>query len=108
MVVEARSLGQGTSCLYVGTTNVRRHFPRGIPVVELKLDHLRIECSLTPSFWQDRPEIHDSRLCVWLESKHMSRTREISDLFSNDSRRREFVPPGTVGDRETLLRRNAG
>jgi hypothetical protein len=25
---------------------------------------------LEPDFWRDQPEIHDPRLCAWLESKH--------------------------------------
>jgi hypothetical protein len=33
---------------------------------------LRIVCPLEPSFWQDRPEIHDHRLSSWLESKRNS------------------------------------
>jgi len=41
--------------------------------VELRLDHLRIECGLTPRFWNGQPEIHDPRLCLWLESKQSHR-----------------------------------
>jgi hypothetical protein len=36
----------------------------------LHLDHLQIQCGLGPDFWQDQPEIHDPRLCAWLESKN--------------------------------------
>jgi hypothetical protein len=25
---------------------------------------------LEPGFWRDQPEIHDPRLCAWLESKN--------------------------------------
>jgi hypothetical protein len=56
----------------VGADNVRRYFPKDIAVIELQLDHLQIQCGLTPDFWQDQPEIHDPRLCAWLESKHFS------------------------------------
>jgi len=40
-------------------------------VIELQLDHLQIQCGLQPDFWLDQPEIHDARLCAWLESKHL-------------------------------------
>ncbi|MGA9671822.1 MAG: hypothetical protein WBQ94_21600 [Terracidiphilus sp.] len=71
MVVKTHSIGLGVTGLHVGPTNVRRYFPRNISVVELQLDHLQIQCRLSPDFWQDEPEIHDSRLCAWLETKHM-------------------------------------
>lgn len=69
MVVTSQYSGHRVTGLYVGADNVRRHFPRHISEIELQLDHLRIECELGPDFWQDQPEIHDPRLCVWLESK---------------------------------------
>ena len=75
MVVEAQSKGPGISGLYVGVVNVRRHFPRSVSAIELRLDHLRIECRLKPDFWQDRPEIYDSRLCAWLETRLMNKDR---------------------------------
>ncbi len=56
----------------MGVNNVRRYFSKRIPVVELQLDHLQIQCGLTQNFWQGQPEIHDPRLCLWLESKHPS------------------------------------
>jgi hypothetical protein len=59
--------------LYVGAQNVRRYFPKRDSTIELRLDHLRIECDLKPDFWDGRPEIHDPRLCLWLESKHFQR-----------------------------------
>lgn len=40
-----------------------------MPVVELQLDHLRIQCVLSPGFWNGQPEINDPRLCGWLEAK---------------------------------------
>jgi hypothetical protein len=55
--------------LYVGSSNVRRYFSKRATQIELKLDHLLIECGLSPNFWQDDPEIYDPRLCLWLESK---------------------------------------
>jgi len=71
MVVKTQSKGIGITGLHVGTDNVRRYFPNRIPVIELQLGHLQIQCSLTPDFWQGKPEIYDPRLCAWLESKHL-------------------------------------
>jgi len=73
MVVTSQCNGSRVTGLYVGAHNVRRYFPRHISTVELQLDHLRIECGLTPLFWDGQPEIHDPRLCLWLESKHSQR-----------------------------------
>lgn len=70
MVVKAQYRGNRVSGLYVGSNNVRRYFSKRFRVVELQLDNVRILCGLTPHFWQDEPEIHDPRLCVWLEAKH--------------------------------------
>lgn len=55
--------------LHIGALNVQEHFPRGLEAVELELDHLRIVCTLEPSFWSDSPVIHDQRLSLWLEAK---------------------------------------
>jgi hypothetical protein len=62
----------GVVGLHIGSDNVQEHFPREMAMVELELDHLNIVCTLEPSFWQDRPEIHDMRLSLWLESKRSS------------------------------------
>jgi hypothetical protein len=70
MVVRTLSKGRGYTGLQVGAKNVQRYFPKHIPVIELQLDHLRIQCGLTPDFWQGHAEIHDPRLCAWLESKN--------------------------------------
>jgi hypothetical protein len=70
MVVKTQSKGRGFTGLHVGTSNVRRYFPKDISFIELELDHLQIQCGLDPAFWQDEPEIHDPRLCAWLESKN--------------------------------------
>jgi hypothetical protein len=75
-MVKAQSRVRGISGLYVGTGNVRRHFPRNISVIELQLDHLRIQCGLAPDFWQDQPEIYDPRLSAWFETRHMHKTRD--------------------------------
>jgi hypothetical protein len=69
MVVTSQFIGHRVTGLYVGASNVRRYFPKRMTEIELQLDHLRIECGLGPAFWSDQPEIHDPRLCLWLESK---------------------------------------
>jgi hypothetical protein len=70
MVVKTQSKGRGLTGLHVGVVNVRRYFPRNVSVIELELDHLRIQCALGPDFWRAEPEIYDPRLCAWLESKN--------------------------------------
>ncbi len=69
MVVTSVCIGHHVTGLKVGAKNVRRYFPKSIREIELQLDHLCIQCGLAPDFWQDQPEIHDPRLCIWLESK---------------------------------------
>ena len=69
MVVKTQYDGFRVKGLYVGANNVRRYFSKRNPVVELQLDHLQIQCGLTARFWNGQPEIHDPRLCDWLESK---------------------------------------
>jgi hypothetical protein len=73
MRVTSQCDGNRVTGLYIGAENVRRYFPERVSRIELKLDHLRIECGLTPLFWNGQPEIHDPRLCLWLESKHSQR-----------------------------------
>lgn len=72
MVVKTQCKGREVTGLRVGAFNARRYFPRNISVIELQLDHLRIDCGLTPDFWHGQPEIHDPRLCAWLESKEFN------------------------------------
>ena len=75
MVVRAHDKRPGHSGsvgLHVGTVNAQQYFPRELRHVELELDHLRIVCTLEPSFWQDCPEICDMRLSSWLELKRNS------------------------------------
>ena len=73
MLVTSQFDGSRVIGLYVGADNVRRYFPKRFSRIELRLDNLRIECGLTPVFWNGRPEIHDPRLCLWLESKQSHR-----------------------------------
>ncbi len=70
MVVKTHSKGRGVTGLLIGMANVRRYFPKHVEVIELQLDHLQIQCGLDPDFWRGEPEIHDPRLCAWLESKN--------------------------------------
>jgi hypothetical protein len=69
MVITSQCNGRRVTGLYVGAGNVRRYFSKRVTQIELRLDHLLIECGLSPGFWHDKPEIHDPRLCLWLESK---------------------------------------
>ena len=73
MVVKTQLRGGEVTGLHVGARNVRRYFPKGIRVIELQLDHLQIQCGLSPEFWNGRPEIHDPRLCEWLDFKVIHR-----------------------------------
>lgn len=70
MVVRTQSKGREITGLQVGANNVRRYFPKATEVIQLELDHLQIQCSLRPDFWQDQPEINDPRLGAWLQSKN--------------------------------------
>ena len=69
MLVKSQCIGNRVTGLVVGENNVRRYFPRKVKAINLKLDHLLIECGLASRFWDGEPEIHDPRLCLWLESK---------------------------------------
>jgi hypothetical protein len=71
MRIKAESKGPGIFELHVGGKNARRYFPKSMSAIELELDHLRIECALTPSFWRGESNIFDPRIGVWLENKHM-------------------------------------
>lgn len=70
MVVRTQNRGSHVTGLNVGANNVQRYFPKDILTIELQLGHLRIQCVLEPDFWRNRPEIHDPRLCTWLEFKY--------------------------------------
>jgi hypothetical protein len=70
MVVKTQSKGREFTGLQVGANNVRRYFPKSALVIELQLDHLRIQCRLPPDFFEDRPVIYDRRLGAWLEAKN--------------------------------------
>lgn len=69
MVVIAQGNGHEVTGLRVGVANVKRYFARSLDDVELRMGDLRIQCKLSPEFWDGQPEIHDPRLCSWLKFK---------------------------------------
>ena len=69
MIVRTQGTNDRIAALHVGIGNVLRFFSREFSIVELELDHLRIQCELNPEFWAAKPEICDRRLCAWLEAK---------------------------------------
>jgi hypothetical protein len=69
MVVTTKDNGREVLNLRVGAANVRRYFPRSMGAVEFLLGDLRIQCILTPEFWNGQPEIRDPRLGAWLKYK---------------------------------------
>jgi len=70
MVVKMQSRGREVVGLQVGDSDVLRYFSKDASVIELQLDHLQIQCGLSPRFWEGQPEIRDRRLCAWLEQKN--------------------------------------
>ncbi len=69
MVVKTQGNGREVVGLHVGAANVRRYFSKSMDDVELHIGDLRIQCRLSPHFWDGEPEIHDPRLCEWLKFK---------------------------------------
>lgn len=59
--------GYAVTGLRVGAANARRYFPKTVRRVKLRLGDLEIDCKLSPEFWNGKPEIHDHRLCEWLQ-----------------------------------------
>lgn len=80
MVVKTKCNGGEVTGLHVGATNARRYFPRNISAIELELDHLRIECGLPSDFWSGEAELHDRRLCAWLQAKQFGSKSSRSPL----------------------------
>jgi len=98
MVVKTQRKGSEITGLRVGTNNARRYFPKQAATIELQLDHLRIECGLTPDFWRGMPEIHDRRLCAWLEHKHRASGRSPITLAMMPAGVNSFrIEPSIVG-----------
>jgi hypothetical protein len=69
MIVRIQNKGRSVTGLRIGASNVRRYFRSELDAIDLELDHLRIRCQLKAGFWNDQPEISDSRLCAWLQNK---------------------------------------
>jgi hypothetical protein len=90
--------GRSITGLRVGMSNVRRYFRAGLKAIDLDLGHLRIRCDLPTSFWRDRPEISDPRLCAWLQNKFSRENLNGAPLLL------EMVP---AGDGYRLTRRCA-
>jgi hypothetical protein len=84
--------------LHVGTRNARQYFPKHSNAVELHLDHLVIVCTLSPAFWDGKPEIYDERLSSWLHSK-----RDSGKLSSQPSTI-TLIPNGEGSFRILLMR----
>jgi len=80
MVVKTQLKGREITGLHVGVRNVRRYFPETVRVIELQLDNLHIQCGLPPDFWHGQPEIHDPRLCEWLDFKIIHRLGERKEV----------------------------
>jgi len=107
MVVTSQCSGNRVTGLYIGAHNVRRYFPRTVSVIELQLDHLRIECGLKPDFWNGQPEIHDPRLCLWLESKQLKRqeSRTPMPLDMTPAGEHSFTLGPTLGESQATVSR---
>jgi hypothetical protein len=69
MLVKTYTDGLSRTGLHIGEANALRYFRRRTTSIEICLDDLHIQCTLTPDFWQGRPKIHDPRLSEWLEFK---------------------------------------
>jgi len=80
VLVKTQIKGSEIIGLLVGAKNVRRYFPKKVKFVEFQLDHLQIRCPLTPEFWRGQPEIHDPRLCEWLDFKIFHHMRSRSEI----------------------------
>jgi len=93
MVVKSQCTGRRITGLFVGTNNVHRYFPRRVESIDLQIDHLRIRCGLGPQFWDGEPEIHDRRLCAWLELKQWNSpgTRTSMPLSMTPSGENSFI-----------------
>lgn len=76
MLVQIEHKGRSVAGLLIGTRNAKRYFPQSKSTVDLELDHLRIQCGLQPSFWNDRPQLSDPRLSAWLETKNLYPRRD--------------------------------
>ena len=81
MVVESQCKGRKVIGLRVGVQNARQFIQERTAYIELRLDHLEISCPLPPDFWQRDGEIHDPRLCAWLEAKQPNQPQARRTIF---------------------------
>jgi hypothetical protein len=88
MIVTVQYQGEHVTGLRVGSGDVRKYFSKRIQDVELHMGDLAICCPLSPGFWHDRPELHDPRISVWLESKNLRGKRNSAEI------RLAMVPSG--------------
>ena len=80
MVVRTQFRDGEFTGLHIGARDVRKYFPKNIQVIELQLDHLQIQCGLSPEFWRGQPEIHDRRLSECLDFKVFRRVNEHKEI----------------------------
>jgi hypothetical protein len=81
LLVEIQHKGSNITGLNIGANNVRRYFPKGKSSIDLRLDHLEIQCELPPGFWKNQPEISDPRLSAWLEAKNIRKAGKRDPVF---------------------------
>jgi hypothetical protein len=107
MLVKTQIKGSEIIGLLVGASNVRRYFPKRMRFVEFQLDHLQIRCPLTPEFWRGQPEIHDSRLCEWLDFKifHHMQSRSAIRLAMTPSGDNTFTLRSTASEGQSNFKR---
>ncbi|MGD0912620.1 MAG: hypothetical protein ABR928_12035 [Terracidiphilus sp.] len=101
MVVQIKRSGRSVTGLHIGSSNVRRYFPKGRQSVDLELGHLLIRCKLQPDFWNNEPQIQDPRLSAWLEAKEPEgKTRRMHMTLvpvAGESFRLEFTDAQAAG-----------
>lgn len=107
MLVRTQCKGSEVTGLRVGARNARRYFPKDISVIELQLDHLQIQCGLNPEFWRGQPEIHDPRLCEWLDFKifHRVTARTSVQFAMTPAGKNSFVLRPDTANGQTRLKR---
>lgn len=88
MFVKTAAKGHTNAILYVGARNAKKYFDERNSVVTFTLDHLCIDCPLSPEFWHGHPEIDDPRLSEWL------RFKILKDASARTSIPLEMVPVG--------------
>ena len=93
MIVTSVCVGHHVTGLKVGAKNARRYFPRGTEEIELRLDHLCIECVLAPDFWQDQAEIQRPKIMSLARIEAVDGKGEWTGARSDDPVRKELFHP---------------